>query len=276
MQQTENQWEEMTFSRYLGRHIVSLVVREKVPQKDGTWKTLRVAISGFILLSRAKWLFVTAGHNFVGEKMRRALEEGCVFDEWQISDAAGEDARDDFLIPFSFKEGEMKAVDDASSGEDYALIPLSENYVHLLQANGIQPLDEEFWSDGSCIENATYVLLGYPSQLVKWDKKARTLRLELVGIALEPSQTSEDGEDSPLFKGVLYNFRPEADDFDDIGGMSGGPIFRCWTGVNGERRYQVVAIQSSWHSDRRAITAYKVSALVPNLDTFLDSLEQSL
>jgi len=124
-------------------------------------------------------------------------------------------------------------------------------YRDLLEANGVKALSEKSWEAPPQIVEG-YKLLGVPEQLndamdANWRTVVTTLHIvdafEGVPDAFEPS-------DAPLFYGKISMAEP----LTNIAGMSGGPIF-SYTIIDGQIRYWLFAMQSTWNKSDRTIKA---------------------
>jgi hypothetical protein len=105
-------------------------------------------------------------------------------------------------------------------------------------------------------------LLGVPQMTIKvgphpamFQKGVRLMELETPGVEELPDEMKKP------FLRHFFRIISGLDDvdppIDDLGGMSGGPIFAA-RDVQGEKRYWLVGVQSTWRRDIRVVAACSV------------------
>ena len=140
---------------------------------------------------------------------------------------------------------------------DFGFIRIRPFYQRLLEANGIEAVEERRWRNLHLVNFTHYGVLGIPEERV-------TRNLRMTASATHVSSTADpfylpvtwvdDPPDDlpqttcPRFIGRLPKVLP----LKSIGGMSGGPIFGFGE-ENGSMKYWIVAIQSAWRKDHNII-----------------------
>lgn len=248
--------------KYLGQHFVSFGFQDVTPgvydRKHGGHGEPQ-STSGFIISIGGNWFLITAGH--VLRDIERARANGQVLRSFYLDDGWNHHSKSRMTIPLDFDhEPRDFFVDD--DGSDYAAIYLRPYYRPLLEANGVQPIDELAWERDVPESFDQCVLLGMPSQflIIKNSTSSRDLELSkaLVSIAVtEIPRPDFTNKDKDLFYGQLLGLD---DELTDIDGMSGGPIFG-FKRIDGEMRYWVIALQSGWFSGKRIIFACRIRQL---------------
>jgi hypothetical protein len=244
-----------------GRHFVSLLVcyRHKSGPEAGKEKCKNY--SGFILTIRGLWHLVTAGH--ILEGLEKAMESGEVeITRSYLLDSYGSGRVADLPNPFDFADAPKTYLYDDEAGLDFGLILLRPYYQRLLAANKILPFSEIDWVKQPEKFEAMF-MLGLPFEI-----NSSEIRPEGVSInpALMPiEQIDGPPKDLPDVKETLYpRFWARLisrKGIDDIGGMSGGPIFGLAHDKEGNLRYWAVAIQSGWWKGPGVIAANPVSVM---------------
>lgn len=76
-------------------------------------------------------------------------------------------------------------------------------------------------------------------------------------------------------KNQFYARLTDMGSVNDIGGMSGGPVFALKK-VEGEWRYKVIGVQSSWYPSARTIAACPFSSLGVALEDLVESAKAQM
>lgn len=209
---------------------------------------------GVILEMHGIWLWATAGH-CLKENLDEQIEAvslkivSCGFADW-----FGADATHMFPIPFAYTPGCGYYIDDASAGLDFGLIVIPSLTRKGFEANGIFPVPRSHWLEQDGLNFDHYKIVGCPSEMIQGTETRDGVdqtRFKNVIIAVErlqPSEVSGDVADS-WFVGRIREDVPHF----DIAGMSGGPIFGFRTDEQGQWRYYLVALQSSWRESTRIV-----------------------
>ena len=142
---------------------------------------------------------------------------------------------------------------------------LSAHFRSLLEANNIQPLNEEVWKKQPA-KIDFYVLLGVPNQLtnLEIDKIEFTTTLHRID-ALDNKPEGFPDTDFPLFYGNIVL----GDSMTDIEGMSGGPILGFYRNERNELKYWLIALQSTWLKQSKIIKACPTRLLGTYLETLI-------
>jgi hypothetical protein len=231
--------------------LVSFFHRHVVPvcftfQKQKATSTF--VVTTFVLSVSEHWFLITAGHCI--QEIETWIENGYEIAHCYLIDSLGLGATHQEPIPFVYRDSYPVCLSDEHAF-DYGIMRLSPYYRQLLQANNVQPLNEEVWKKQPTNIDF-YILLGIPAELVKVDPSnieiAATLH-PIEPIAERPEGFTE--VDAPLFYGriILGN------EITSIKGMSGGPIFAFKKNENGELRYWLTALQSRWLPQSHYIAA---------------------
>jgi hypothetical protein len=241
--------------RFFCRHLVSLSGWYQPIDAKGktTGETQFFSYSGFIISFKGVWNFVTAGH--VLDELEQNLSDKTIkVSEFVLVDKFGLDSKSSLPIPFDYINAPKLPVYDKKAGLDFGLVILSPIYRGLLRANGIVPVTEEDWKNQPDEFSEKYIMLGLPQQFIKskiiGSKSDERVIGSVVPAAISLTRLNEDlidipKTDYPRFIGKL----PDKDYLiEDITGMSGGPIIGFNKTLD---RYWIVAIQSSWLSERR-------------------------
>ena len=140
---------------------------------------------------------------------------------------------------------------------DYGVISLSSYYKKLLEANHIQPLNEEVWKKQPA-KIDFYMLMGVPHQLTNLAPNNIEITTTLHKIELLDKKPDEFPDtDTPL----LYGRITLDESVTSIEGMSGGPIFGFLKNDKNELTYWLIAIQSTWLKKTKFIKACPTNLL---------------
>ncbi len=269
----------LSWLQILARHFVSLFWVDEPADAQG--RILRgdgrhFEVSGFVLSVRDHWLLVTAGH--VLRDIDLAQGQGRLMTACFLADGWGHGATHPDPIPFDYSGAAKKVVGNADD-IDYGIIRIGPLYRALLEANQITPLVKEDWSEVP--DNLPeYYLLGLPAELVPTERLLHRRNpitvptgIKLVVLHVDPTHSPPQCllKTALRFYGRIETTAQEGGrnvSFNDISGMSGGPLFGAREEDKGIR-YWLVGVQSGWASHARVIAACPIAGLVPELDAFL-------
>ncbi len=221
------------------------------------------AITSFVMSIADQWFLVTAGH-CLKQIADNITIHGYKITNCLLVDSLGIDAKHIEPIPFNYESSHpTHIIDDANF--DYGFMILSPYYRRLLEKNNIQPLDEEVWKrQPSSVD--FYAIIGMANELttVTSESLETTPSLHRI-IPLDNRPAIFPKTDIPLFYGriVLGNA------LTSIKGMSGGPIFAFRQNAQGQLRYWLAALQSSWSPQTHYIVACPTKLLGDTLESIL-------
>ncbi|MEN6622710.1 MAG: hypothetical protein ABFD50_14310, partial [Smithella sp.] len=198
---------------YFQKHLVPIFISCKKGQE-----VQKFIVTSFVLSVKNQWFLITAGH-CISAVNQLINEHGFEISNCYLIDSLGLDAKYYEPIPFDFVSSEPACLSE-SVEFDYGIILLSAHFRSLLEANNIQPLNEEVWKKQPA-KIDFYALLGVPNQLtnLEIDKIEFTTTLHRID-ALDNKPEGFPVTDLPLFYGNIVL----GDSMTDIAGMSGGPI----------------------------------------------------
>jgi hypothetical protein len=237
---------------YFHKHLVPFCA---IFTKDN--KAAVYVATAFVLSAKEEWFLVTAGH--VGLDIKEYLQDSEYrLDKILLYDYGGLDAIHYEPIPFELTSDSLLVLGDDTT-LDYAVVHIRPHYKRLLAANGIVPLNEEVWLKHPK-QPEFFMMLGVPHQMISVeynnDTNSAISQVNFVTALLNV-------EHSPRRPVGLaqrscarwYGYAKLAPPIDDISGMSGAPIFAFQRMSNGELRYWLIGVQSSWNSGNKAIAA---------------------
>ena len=241
------------------RHVVPIKITvEKGEDKVTKFRT------AFLLSVKEYWFLITAGH--IIKSIDEALDQGYRITEFQLIDFLGENAKNSSPIPFVYDRNSNSYYDDGEI--DFGVIPLSQYYISLLKVNNLMPLSEEVWKHQPSAPTI-YLLIGIPEVLEQRENGSIIIAPVMIGVEKVDEKPEGFGyTDYPLFYGKL-SLPP---DLPDIDGMSGGPILAIQKDNQGQARYWVVALQSSWLPETHYIKAFPTYVLGKMLEEFIQNL----
>lgn len=251
-EQTSNQ---NALAELFTRHLTLL----EIQYEYGEGKQRSAILSAFLLRVEDYAFIVSAGH--IREDIESVLSKPAYSNpRFYILDGGAGSASDHYKVPLplEYVRDNMSYID--WEGYDYSFLPLPEGYYNLILANGVVPLDEEFW-DGEVPSGNSFAVVGVPQEWCLMGEGARRTEFyyclkTFAGLAEKPLGMEGKPE------GTVFGEIPMDPSLTDISGMSGGPVFKveCWP--NGQiLRYKLVGVQSVWR-DRRYIAASPISALI--------------
>ena len=257
---------------FFGRHIVALSC--DYIRSDNNERQTPV-ISGFIMSIRNVWFFITAGH--VLEKFENAVKEGGCFREWELFDGFGAGARDRRRFRFDYDSAPKQWWHVENEGIDYGVGHLRPYYQNLLQANGIEPITEQAWTQNVPDEFDAYYLAGIPEEGIAVHAHTGQIGSDLRLLNLLPTDNPPDALKKPFPR--LYFQLQDSDAMNvpqSVKGMSGGPVFGFKRGEDSRLRYWVVAVQSGWSRSDRVIAACPIKVFGEWVSEQLAELEKQV
>ena len=234
-----------------------------VQRRPGEDEEKVLVFSGFLVEAGGVWFYVTAGH--ILRDIRASLNAGAEFDVWRLDDqTAGNRFKGD-AIPYAFDIGRWLVIEDEEIGLDYAAVALDTFYRRQLEVGGAIPIGKVAWGD-HVTEHDHWGLVGIPSETVAYDQKTiitgRTVVMPLEH-AEEPELAGRKAENQ------FYARLKNVGDVKDIDGMSRGPVFALKK-VEGEWKYKVIGVQSSWYPTTGTIAACPFSSLGATLEELVN------
>jgi len=254
------------FFNTVGHHFVSLSCVQRQPGKAG--EKVHV-ISGFLVEACGVWFYVTAGH--ILRDIRTSLDVGDEFDVWRLDDQTAGNRFKGAAIPYAFDIEKWLVIDDEDVGLDYAVLPLDTIYCLQLKAGGAIPIDKVAWGN-HVSEHDQWAVVGIPSETVAYDQE-NIITGRIAVMPLKP--TEEPALAGRKAKNQFYARLTDMGSVNDIGGMSGGPVFALKK-VEGEWRYKVIGVQSSWYPSARTIAACPFSSLGVALEDLVESAKAQM
>lgn len=235
------------FLRWAGSHCVAVGWEDaERGQPDATGG---IAFSAFIMSVRGLWFLVTAGH--IIEDINTRLGRGRELRYAKIVDAWSEGNIDKNAIPFPDIIDQSRIpqgyVHQESTGLDYAWFFVPRYYRHLLEANGIVPLDEEAWRAVPEQLDA-YGAFGFPDRCViqSHDDAGAYRGLRIRPLLIPYSPEPNPPADFRLKYRRLFFWPSGQPDgsVSRVDGMSGGPVFG-YSMQGNEARLWLVGVQSA-------------------------------
>jgi hypothetical protein len=229
--------------RFFQRHVIPIQL--KFSNGSHVYYAL---ISSFVLSVQDQWMLMTAAHCLQGVETAQA--QGYSVERCLLIDTLGSDARFKQPVPFDWSSScPTRLFNDPD--DDFGLIFVDGMTRRQLIANGVAPITEEAW-DFEHPEAEAFMLIGVPTELARVGEPISHLTTVLVPVFHETERPEGLRETAaPRWYGRVG----KSERFDNIDGMSGGPIFGCYRGTDGESRYWLHAVQSAWHKTTRAIAA---------------------
>lgn len=254
------------FFKTVGRHFVTLSCVQRQPGKA---EEKALVFSGFLVEAGGVWLYVTAGH--ILRDIRASLAVGGKFDVWRFDDQTAGNRFKGAAIPYAFDIDRWLVIEDEEVGLDYAAVPLDTIYCLQLKAGGAIPIDKVAWGD-HVTDHDQWALVGIPSETVAYDQETIiTGRIAVMPLehAEEPAVAGRKAENQ------FYARLTDLGNVKDIDGMSGGPVFALKK-VEGEWKYKVIGVQSSWYRSARTIAACPFASLGAAIEELVESVKASI
>lgn len=247
------------------RHVVPVLFtfqREDEPPRT-------MMMTAFVLSVGKQWFLVTAGHGIECVK-RITTEHGYAMAACYLIDAIRAGAKHRQPIAFAYARSHPTQLSKTKSF-DYGVMALSPYYRELLEKNDVEALSEDVWKCEPSNPDL-YFLLGIPAELAE----VKSESLEVVPILLRVERVDERPEgfcetEVPRFYGRVSL----EGEISSIAGMSGGPIFAFQQDAEGQLRYWLVALQSSWLRNSHYIAGCPTRVLGQALEEFLVSLRNA-
>lgn len=235
----------------VGRHFVSLSCVQRPPAKN---EERILVFSGFLVEVGGVWFYVTSGH--ILRDIRAALNVGVVFDVWRLDDQTAGNQFRGVALPYAFDIDKWLVMENQEIGLDYAAVPLDWIYRRQLEVGRAIPIGRVAWGD-QLTEHDHWILVGIPSETVAYDQET-IITGRIVMMPLEHAEEPENAGHKAENK--FYARLKNVGDIKDIEGMSGGPVF-AFKKIEGEWRYKVIGVQSSWYRSTRRIAVCPFSSL---------------
>lgn len=229
---------------FFNRHLVPIFIALKLDQDVQS-----TIITAFLMSVRGKWLLATAGHTI--KKIDKLINKyGYSVDKCALIDGLGYEAKFENPIPFLYEKANPTCISDKRDF-DYGFLNVSPYYREALEKNNVQPLDEEVWKKRPQ-KIDFYLLMGIPYETLHVNPKNLEFTPTLFSIKYLPDQPTGFSETSikQFYGEIILN-----NDIKSIKGVSGGPIFGFYENDEGELRYWVVALQSTWLPKSHIISA---------------------
>jgi len=232
------------------KHFVCLTYRGRLPGSSAS-DTKKYFASCFVVEIEQHWLLVTAGHVISG--IHETIAEGAIYSDFNLHDRLAGNTFP-FSVPIPFEVDEWVVIAGGSDGGDYAAAPISTLIVQNLQAGGIHPIEESVFGAMPFDQYPHWLLVGIPNESYEYVDNRHTLALTVVPLA--PAEAPENvvvtSDESKIFGKMLSQPTLDAVNVTDVRGMSGGPVFGV-RGVDGQARYWLIGLQSSWYPDSRIV-----------------------
>ncbi len=220
-------------------------------------------LSGVLVSVEGSWFILVAKHCFnqIIERLRtkRRRIKAC-----RILDHVSPDARHRYPIPLAYNDiWKIKL----GKGDDFDVgaIPVPRNTRHLLSKNGMVALPESacLALDNECDEHWLFGILTDSVRMATHIPGASQVPFA-VGFYAMPVQRLRSKPDrfgdhtAPYFYGQLlgdWTSRNGNPIPRDLEGMSGGPVFAIRRSSDGQERYWLAGIQSSWLPESEQVAA---------------------
>lgn len=233
-------------------------------------------VSGFVISINGSWSLIVAGHVLAdlqkclsASSGRRELNSVKLVDGWHGSGTISH-------IPFAIDWNEIRFTD---AEDDFGVVRLGQHYQRLLEANGVVALEAECFGIPPSDPDVT-CLIGFPSQLIKVTTEEVSptearfqvcASMPILRVAIVDSDEAPPSADRvqavvAFPSKVVQEHRGEVR-FDDMDGMSGGPLFAVKRGDDGRYRYWLLGVQSSWRKREQIISACSTGKLLSLLKT---------
>lgn len=220
-------------------------------------------MSAFLMSIYDQWLLMTAGHNI--DEVNEAKRHGFRIESASLIDTVGSQARHQWPIPFDY-DGATPVNLCYDEKFDYGIIFIRDHFRRLLEANGIQPFNEEAWLKEPNRVDA-YVLIGMPKSDTHLSASMLGMKPTMLRVQKLLRRPSEfKPTKAPTFWGKILELPPS---LPDIVGMSGGPILALRQ-EGDQLRYWLHAVQSRWYKPKRKVAACLMKPLGVFLREFME------
>jgi hypothetical protein len=181
-----------------------------------------------------------------------------VLERFDLDDGWGRPGVAHRPFPFPYKDKAKTYYFDETTGADYGSILLTDNPTALLKANGVEPIQENFWKDTPETFDVM-LILGVPSELTTVEPSANGLNIgtSLVLSAIEPV----DPPDGTPGLGRLFFKLKIGMPLRSADGMSGAPIFGLKRMPDGTTRGWLLGIQSGELKEQGILIAVPIEPL---------------
>lgn len=227
---------------YAAKHFVLLVCR----QQAGASNESIARASCFVVEVDGHWLLVTAAH--VIERFRAAAEAGVRLTQWRLVDRQASNTFPPIPFPGELDRWITVGGEIDGSGRDYAVAEIPPLLAAGLKAGGVLAIERCAWEGIAPADCDKWVLVGIPNEP---GSEARIAMLVVEPCEPPPGTTATPSSDR--YFGRIADLNTPGDrPVDDVGGMSGGPVF----GVKAEAgrvRYWAIGVQSGWYPKARVI-----------------------
>lgn len=250
--------------RFLAQHFLSLTWQDRTPASRGGSPNpigRHVAVSGAVVSIAGNWFLITAGH--ILAEIAEAREQGQILEQWGLDDSWSWKAREvedgaPETVPLNFDDAWKIHVYDKKKGIDYALVHIEPFLTQALKAHGIVPIDEDSWKAEWPTSFDGYVVMGLPSKLVTERSDGMKVEKDLValGVRVDSDPPATLKREFPRWYGRIVEPLPLellGKQFDDIDGLSGGPLFAFRRDEAGQLRYWIIGVQSGWDPPTQSI-----------------------
>lgn len=255
---------------YLCNHLIGLAIWYQLIDADGNPinDVQFTCYSASIISINGLWNILTAGH--ILENIEDSLKSKKInIYKCQLLDYLGTYSKSREPIPFDYLNSSKTYFVDFDNGLDFGLIKLSNMYRELLSSNGVIPLDEKrLLGEEILSTDNEYLLLGIPQKFTFQEEKGfgksnsqliGTISPTIIEVKKILNYEEKSFSSSPFFVGKLEDNEKS---FDDISGMSGGPIF----GFNEDlKRYWIIGIQSNWLKNSKIIFSCKTTTIYQHI-----------
>jgi hypothetical protein len=243
------------FIAFFHRHLIPMVF---VFKKGNV--TTSFVITAFVLSVRGQWFLVTAGHCL--QKVDEMKMEGYAIEKCYLMDSMGVGAKHFEPFVFTYELAKPQYIPD-SRELDYGIIPLSTYHQGLLSANNISPFSEDAWRIQPN-KPESFALIGVPDEFLQRDNNNVGIVTAINWIEECEKPESLPNTELPLFYGKITLHSNQR----SIRGMSGGPIF-AFEQINGQYRYWLIALQSSWLDQSKIVIGCPTTFLGDVIDKMI-------
>jgi hypothetical protein len=266
---------EQVFLRGLCNHVVS-IAGLAVLIDPGTRRQIGAgrffSISGFVASLYDRWFLITAGH--VLNEMDDDIRSGRVrITNCHLADHFGNKVACDAPIPFDYVGSKRKAIEQFDMGLDIGFVSLSDHDRRLLEANGIVALPQDGWAhEEEEIDFDNFGVLGLPDELFSREQRIDVTGARIIGgVRVSLMMGNECDEKHPRFPNPAVPWLALAmrdkTEIKSMVGMSGGPVFGFKNRHGKPPLYAVVAVQSSWDSEKRVAFSTLLWPIIGLIDT---------
>jgi 5-methylcytosine-specific restriction endonuclease McrA len=253
--------------RVFGRRFVALTCRLYAPPDENIGQEDTVGIyfsaSGFVIEVAGHWFLITAGHIIM--HIQEILDRGGRYENWHLDDTFALGSKRQIYVDGPGATETIPFVLDWDSifyefnedGTDYAFVYLDPYYVNLLRKNHVTPFEEEEWTLHVDRPADRTELIGMPHDQLK---EIGDYRVSKVLVALKMHRVNDDALYKTEYEHLIQAHIPglptqKLPDFEQIYGMSGGPVVGIWIQPDGSERMLILGVQSQWNPEYRTIVA---------------------